>query len=155
MVPRHPLFLKNKNKATVFYISLSPSFKHTLSLSSLFSFPPSFPLSLTLSLSLSPSLFLYHPLSLSHTLSLFLSLSFSLSLSLWLTSGEEDASRKCRRALSIPHSVSQSVIMRDYYINCHRYSSILIERAWVRWNIDMTFVVATLLRNDYSSVEGL
>jgi hypothetical protein len=27
------------------------------------------------------------------------------------------ASRKCGRALSISHSVSQSVSMRDYYIN--------------------------------------
>jgi hypothetical protein len=34
-------------------------------------------------------------------------------------------SRKCRRALSIPHSVILTVSMRDYYINSYLYKSLL------------------------------
>jgi hypothetical protein len=100
-----------------------------------------------ISLFLSPSLLSpSFSLSLSLFLTISLSLSLALSLSLSLT-GEEGvctlftgqrkrdiykerererkreielhahASRKCGHALSIPHSVSQSVSMRDYYIN--------------------------------------
>jgi hypothetical protein len=80
-------------------ITASPSLSLPFSSSFSLSLPPSF------CLSLSPSLFLY----------------LSASLSLSLTSLRErelhaQASRKCGRALSIPHSVSQTVSMCDYYI---------------------------------------
>jgi hypothetical protein len=75
---------------------------------------PSLSPSFSLSLSLSPSLFL----SLSLYLSLYLTLSFSLSLSLTSKEGVRTlASIKHACTLSVPHSVSQSVSMRDYYIN--------------------------------------
>ncbi len=114
-MPRHPSFLL-KIKITIFYISLflslPPSFSPSLS-------PPSF--------SLFPSLPLYMSLPPSFSLSLSLSLTgeegvrhrdHSILWSLWCTHPCKHARTFCLHvhALSVPHSVRQSVSMHDYII---------------------------------------
>jgi hypothetical protein len=111
--------LKNKNKATIFYVSLSlflsVSLSPSLSLISLsLSLSPSFSLSLLpLSRSLSPSF----SLSLL-PLSIFISLSLSHTLSPLSLRGRESSMHVQPKSAGMLWAfLNQSVSIRDYYIN--------------------------------------
>jgi hypothetical protein len=141
-VPRHPSYLLKLQKASIFYISLSLSLSHSISLSLPLSLSSSFSLSPSLFLTLSPSfsLFLFLTLSLSLPLSPFLYL--SLSLTDWLTDWPGSAL----------YIFSQSVSMLDYYIIIIHFVLMKPSESWVNYGRTTLSIMALTIKGVFVSL---